>query len=204
MPSFIYEKALYRRGFKLVAGVDEAGRGPLAGPIVAAAVILPKNCLIYGLDDSKRLSPQKRVKLYSEIKKKAVGVGIASVSHKVIDRINIQQADLRAMKRAVEKLNPLPDFILVDGSRNKINSSILQRGINSGDAKCASIAAASIVAKVTRDRLMQRLHKQFPLYGFARHKGYGTKEHIKKILAHGPCLIHRRSFYPVSCFAQTA
>lgn len=189
-----------RRGFRSVAGVDEAGRGPLAGPLVAAAVILPADQTIKGIDDSKKLSPRKREILFWQIRRKAIGIGIGVVSHSAIDRINVGQANFLAMKKAVERLKVTPDFLLVDGKRHKIDLPISQRGINSGDAKCASIAAASIIAKVTRDRLMRKYHKQYPLYGFDRHKGYGTKRHLQLLEKHGPCPIHRRSFYPISSF----
>jgi ribonuclease HII len=200
MPSLIYERTLSRRGFRSVAGVDEAGRGPLAGPLVAAAVILPADQTIKGIDDSKKLSPRKREILFWQIRRKAIGIGIGVVSHSAIDRINVGQANFLAMKKAVERLKVTPDFLLVDGKRHKIDLPISQRGINSGDAKCASIAAASIIAKVTRDRLMRKYHKQYPLYGFDRHKGYGTKRHLQLLEKHGPCPIHRRSFYPISSF----
>lgn len=197
MPSFTYEKALYRKGFKLTAGVDEAGRGPLAGPIVAAAVILPAACPIKGLDDSKKLSPKKRERLFTQIKKNAVAIGIGMVGHSVIDRINIGKANLLAAKKAVENLNVPPDFILIDG-KLRIDVPFPQRSIAGGDAKCASIAAASIIAKVTRDHLMKKYHAAYPEYGFDRHKGYGTRQHLLLLSRHGPCAIHRRSFYPVS------
>lgn len=198
MIPFIYEKKLTRRGFKLVAGVDEVGRGPLAGPIVAAAVILPLDCSLPDLDDSKKLAPQKREKVFYQIKRCAIGIGVAFVNHKRIDQINIGRANLLAMKIAVEKLKVAPDFLLVDGERNKIDLSIPQRGISGGDRRCASIAAASIIAKVMRDRWMVKYHEKFPHYGFLRHKGYGTREHMQKLAKYGPCPIHRRSFFPVS------
>lgn len=187
-----------------MAGVDEVGRGPLAGPIVAVAVILPLDCKIEGLADSKKLSSQKREKLFPEIKKRAISMGIGSASHKLIDRLGIGQANLLAMKKAVEKLKVTPGYLLVDGERNKIDSKIPQRGISGGDRKCASIAAASIVAKVTRDRLMQRYHNKYPRYSFNRHKGYGTRGHLRAIKKYGSCPIHRRSFYPVSDFPEGA
>src|SRR3989344_5090750 len=156
MPSHAYEKALYRKNFNHVAGVDEVGRGPMAGPIVAAAVILPPDCKIKGLDDSKKISPRRREILFIQIIKQAVAVGLGKVNHALIDRINIGRANLLAMKMAVEKLKLKPDYLLVDGARNRLDVSIPQRAINRGDAKCSSIAAASIVAKVTRDRLMKK------------------------------------------------
>lgn len=198
MPTFVYEKRLLRKGFKLIAGVDEAGRGPLAGPIVAAAVILPADCSIKGLDDSKKLSPQKRERLFVQIKKKALAIGIGIINHVIIDRINIGRANSLAIKKAIENVKILPDFVLLDGSKLKIDSPVPRRGIAGGDAKCSSIAAASIIAKVTRDRLMKEYHKKYPLYGFARHKGYGTPQHLEALARYGPCAIHRRSFSPVS------
>ena len=197
MPSHAYEKALYRKNFNHVAGVDEVGRGPLAGPIVAAAVILPPDCKIKGLDDSKKISPRRREILFIQIIKQAVAVGLGKVNHALIDRINIGRANLLAMKMAVEKLKLKPDYLLVDGARNRLDVSIPQRAINRGDAKCSSIAAASIVAKVTRDRLMKKYHVKYPFYGFDRHKGYGTALHLKQLSQYGPCPIHRRSFLPV-------
>lgn len=198
----VYEKKLARRGFKLVAGVDEVGRGPLAGHVVAAAVVLSIDCKLQGLADSKKLSPKQREELFPKIKRQAVSVGVGRVSHKLIDRLGIGKANLLVMKKAVEKLKVAPDYLLVDGERNKIDSSIPQRGISGGDRKCASIAAASIIAKVTRDKLMMRYHKKYPQYRFDRHKGYGTKEHMRTIRKYGPCPIHRRSFYPVSSFPE--
>jgi len=200
MPSFVYENKLRIQGFLNIAGVDEVGRGPLAGPVVAAAVILPADCPIKGLDDSKKLSPEKRERLFIQIKKNAVAIGIGIVSHSVIDRINIGKANLLAAKIAVENLHVSPDFILIDGGRFRVDIPLPQRGITGGDGKCASIAAASIIAKVTRDRLMKKYHAKYPEYGFDKHKGYGTKQHFLLLSKYGPCAIHRRSFYPVSSF----
>jgi ribonuclease HII len=193
-----YERRLYRRGIKCVAGVDEVGRGPLAGPVVAAAVILPLAEKIEGLADSKKLSPKKREELCREIREKALAIGVGRVGHRLIDRLNIGRANLLAMRKAVEKLNIAPDFLLVDGERNRIECPIPQRGISGGDRKCASIAAASIVAKVIRDKIMLRYHEIFPGYKFDRHKGYGTWLHLKNLKELGSCPIHRRSFAPVS------
>lgn len=187
-------KDLSRQGFRLVAGVDEVGRGPLAGPILAAAVILPLNYKLPGLDDSKKLSPLKRERLYRQIKKQAIGIGLGSVSHKIIDDLGLTYANHLVMKRAVEALPIFPDFVLVDGRSTISSLSVPQRAIIGGDGKCASIAAASIIAKVTRDRLMLAYHKKFPLYGFNKHKGYGTPEHLQKLSEYGPCAIHRYSF----------
>ena len=181
-----------------MAGVDEVGRGPLAGPVVAAAVIFPPDVKIKDLADSKQLTPKKRKKLFHEIKKKAIGIGIGKASHKLIDKLNIGRANLLAMKKAVGKLPFFPDHLLVDGSRNHIDLPIRQRGIVGGDRKCASIAAASIIAKVSRDRIMLHYHKKYPEYRFDLHKGYGTKEHMRIIFKHGSSPLHRRSFHPVS------
>lgn len=198
MLSNLYERKLARQGFRLIAGVDEVGRGPLAGPIVAAAVILPQNFSLPGLNDSKKLTPKSRERLFAEIKRAALGVGIAAVSHRLIDRLNIGRANLLVMKMAVEKLTIAPEYLLIDGGRNRLALPIAQLCISGGDGKCASIAAASIMAKVTRDRLMIKYHEKFPLYGFAQHKGYGTKDHLRKLARYGPCSLHRRSFFPVS------
>lgn len=200
MLSSAYERKLIRQGFKLIAGVDEVGRGPLAGPIMAAAVILPHKYSLPGLNDSKKLTAKTRERLFREIKKVAVGIGIASVGHRQIDKINIGRANLLVMKLAVEKLSIVPEYLLLDGGRNRVDLLIAQRGISGGDRKCASIAAASIIAKVTRDRLMLKYHDKYPDYGFARHKGYGTAEHLRSLEKFGPCAIHRRSFFPVSAF----
>ena len=193
-----YERKLARQGFKLIAGVDEVGRGPLAGPIVAAAVILPLKFSLPGLNDSKKLTAKARERLYGEIKRIALAIGLAMVDHRMIDRINIGRANLLVLKQAVKKLKIAPEYLMVDGGRNRIDDSIAQIGISGGDRKCASIAAASIIAKVTRDRLMIKYHAKYPLYGFNKHMGYGTKEHLKKLKAHGPCPIHRRSFAPLN------
>jgi ribonuclease HII len=193
-----YERRLWKKGYKCVAGVDEVGRGPLAGPVVAVAVIFPQNVKIKGLADSKKLSPKRREELFREIKKKAAGIGAGRVGHKLIDKMNIGRANLLAMKIAVENLPFFPDYLLIDGGRHKIDLPIKQRGISGGDGKCASIAAASIIAKVIRDRIMIRYHCRYPEYRFDRHKGYGTREHMRKISRFGPCKIHRRSFYPIN------
>lgn len=183
------------QGYRFVAGVDEAGRGPLAGPVVAAAVILPLDAVLEGLDDSKKLSPAKREELFPKIQ--AMAHGVAVVSREVIDEINILQAARLAMKQAVEKLPSDPDLLLIDGNQ-KIDSSIDQWAIVKGDAKSFSISAASVLAKVTRDRLMQDYHQQYPQYEFARHKGYGTQLHRDLIAEHGPCPIHRQTFKGVT------
>lgn len=187
------ELQLWKRGVQYVAGVDEAGRGPLAGPVVAAAVIFEPGTYIPGVDDSKKLTPSMREKLFSEIKKRAVSVGIGIVQHDTIDEMNIRNASLFAMKKAVSKLKVVPEYLLVDG--NDFDGSIPFETIVHGDSRSFSIAAASIVAKVTRDRLMRAYHNLFPQYGFDRHKGYATKQHIRAIKKYGICEIHRRSFH---------
>lgn len=176
-----------------VCGIDEAGRGPLAGPVVAAAVILPEGCVIEGLNDSKKLSPKKRELLFSAICEKAVAYAIAEVNHTRIDEINILQATFEAMRGAAASLAVPAAFALVDGNRSP-GLAIPEQCIVDGDALVPSIAAASILAKVTRDRFMEQMDAEYPEYGFARHKGYGTKAHYEAILAHGVCPIHRRSF----------
>lgn len=196
--TFRFEKQLYLQGYELIAGVDEVGRGPLAGPVIAAAVILPRDCKIKNLNDSKKLSPQKREELYLEIKAKAIGIGLGRVGQADIDRLNIWQANLLAMKMAVEALSLEPDFLLIDGPRHRVKLPIEQKGITGGDGKCASIAAASIIAKVTRDRLMVKYHEKYPEYGFDRHKGYGTRLHFERLAKYGPCPIHRKSFCLIS------
>ena len=176
-----------------ICGIDEAGRGPLAGPVVAAAVILPKDCQILYLNDSKKLSQQKREFLYEEITKKALAYGIGMASPGRIDEINILRATYEAMSQAVEKLGILPDILLNDAVTIP-GIDIMQVPVIKGDAKSVSIAAASILAKVTRDRMMAEYDKIYPQYGFAKHKGYGTALHIEALHKHGPCPIHRRTF----------
>jgi ribonuclease HII len=195
--SLSYEQSLQQKGFQYVAGIDEAGRGPLAGPVVAAAVIFPPDVHIEGIDDSKKLSQSERERLFGLIQEKALSVGTGIVSHEVIDEINILEATMRAMGEAVSALAPAPHHLLIDGNRYR-DTSIPFTTIIGGDAKCFSIAAASIIAKVTRDRLMMEYHDQYPQYGFAKHKGYGTREHIEAIRKFGPCEIHRKSFHITS------
>lgn len=189
----VFEMEAYKLGYNFIAGTDEAGRGPLAGPVVASAVILPKGICIPFIDDSKRLSEKKREQLYDVISKEAVGIGIGIVDEKTIDKINILQAAIMAMKIAVGKLSIMPDFILSDAV-SLADLSIPQKAIIKGDSKSISIAAASIIAKVTRDRLMHEYHKKYPAYNFFSNKGYGTAEHLKMLRKHGPCEIHRRTF----------
>lgn len=192
----IYQLQQYERDYEnegLICGIDEVGRGPLAGPVVAGAAILPKNCEILYLNDSKQLSAEKREQLYDVILEHAVAVGIGIVSPQRIDEINILQATYEAMRQAIEKLNPQPAVLLNDAVRIP-QVAIQQVPIIKGDAKSVSIAAASIVAKVTRDRMMEQYEEVFPGYGFARNKGYGSKEHIEALQTMGPTAIHRRSF----------
>ncbi|MCR5484336.1 MAG: ribonuclease HII [Clostridiales bacterium] len=188
-----YEKEARENGYRFICGVDEAGRGPLAGPVFAAAVILPENCVIEGLNDSKKLSEKKREELFDIIKEKALFYSIASASEKEIDEINILQATFLAMKRAVDGLGVTPDLALVDGNREP-PLDIGVKTIIKGDSVCMSIAAASILAKVSRDRLMYELDKKYPQYMFSKHKGYGTKLHYEKIAEFGVSDIHRKTF----------
>jgi len=188
-----YERKCYEKGYKLIAGVDEVGRGPLAGPVVAAAVILGEGVLIPGVNDSKKLSEEKREYLYEEIKSKALCWSIGIVDEKVIDEINILNAACLAMKKALDGLTERPDYILLDAVTLK-DVDIPQKGIIKGDALSLSIAAASIIAKVERDRMVSAYDEQYPHFGFSKHKGYGTKEHIECIKKYGLLPIHRRSF----------
>ena len=188
-----FENAALDEGFKTVCGIDEAGRGPLAGPVCAAAVILPLGLEIEGLNDSKKLSEKKREALYDIITEKAVAYSIALVDEKTIDEINILQATFKAMRNAVESLSVKPDIALIDGNQ-KPGLSIEQRTIVKGDAKSMSVAAASILAKVTRDRLMIKLDEEYPEYQFAKHKGYGTKLHYECLEKYGVSPVHRRTF----------
>lgn len=188
-----YEERAWAKGFSAVCGVDEAGRGPIAGPVCAAAVILPGGIVIDGLNDSKKISERKREKLFEMITENALAWSVAFVDEREIDRINILQATYLAMRRAVEGLTSPADFVYVDGNRSE-GLSLPHECVVSGDAKLPSVAAASIVAKVTRDRLMRQFAEQYPGYGFEKHKGYETKAHDAALLEHGPCPIHRRTF----------
>ena len=188
-----FERQACSNGFQLVAGIDEAGRGPLAGPVVAAAVILPADLFIKGVNDSKKLSPDTRERLFDTIMSQAISVGIGMGSPELIDRINILQATRHAMLTAVTQLDPQPDYLLIDGI-STISSPISQRTIKKGDSLSLSIAAASIIAKVTRDRLMRELDGIYPGYGFSGHKGYGSALHMEAIRRLGPCPIHRLTF----------
>ncbi len=189
----IYEREVALQGYRHVAGIDEAGRGPLAGPVVAACVMLPTNCLIAGLNDSKKLSAAQREKLYEVIAEKAVSISIGIVDEKCIDNMNILNATKLAMRSAVEQMKPKPDMLLIDAVSLK-DVNIAQLPIIKGDSLSISIAAASIVAKVTRDRMIVKADDIYPQYGFKRHKGYGTEEHINAIKKYGICPIHRVSF----------
>ena len=179
--------------FELICGVDEAGRGPLAGPVCAAAVILPKGLVIPGLNDSKKLSDKRRRELFPIIQQEAVSFGIAFASQEEIDEINILQATFLAMRRAMEQLNPQPEFALIDGNR-ETDFGVPCKTVIKGDSLSANIAAASILAKVTRDRFMLEMDEKYPQYGFATHKGYGTRAHYAALREFGPCPIHRRTF----------
>lgn len=194
------EKILFEKGYSLVAGIDEVGRGPLAGPVVATCVTCkPGFKIIKKLEtvqDSKKLTAKRREELIDFIKDNFNEIGIGICDHETIDRINILQASFLAMKKAITSLKEKPNFILVDGSFIIPNSSYEQKAIKKGDSKIFSIAAASIVAKVTRDKIMEEMHAKYPEYGFDKHKGYGTKYHLEQIKKHGPCDIHRKSFGP--------
>ena len=193
MVNFEIEKEYISDGFSCICGVDEAGRGPLAGPVCAAAVILPVGVVIPGLDDSKKLTEKKREALYDVIKETAVSYGIAFASENEIDEMNILNATFLAMKRAVEKLGVKPDLALIDGNQ-KPHTGINEVTVIKGDGKSMSIAAASVLAKVTRDRYMLELDKKYPHYEFKKHKGYGTKLHYEKILEYGISDVHRKTF----------
>ena len=188
-----FEAQAWRTGLTRVAGVDEAGRGPLAGPVVAAAVVIAPDRRVRGLADSKVLSPERREELYALIQHRAVAVGVGIVDHLTIDRVNILEATRLAMGQALAALAVVPELIITDFVSLRA-CPCPQRNLVDGDARCATVAAASIVAKVTRDRLMRELDTEFPAYGFARHKGYATAEHIAAIDRHGLCPLHRRSF----------
>ena len=189
-----FEHQCYDEGFEIVCGVDEAGRGPLAGPVCAAAVILPEGAVIEGLDDSKKLTEKKRERLYDIIKQTAVAYSVAYGTLEEIETVNILEATYLAMNRAIEGLTVKPDFALIDGNRVPRGIKIPCETVVKGDSKSMSVAAASVLAKVTRDRLMLEYDKKYPEYNFKKHKGYGTKEHTELIKQYGPCEIHRLSF----------
>jgi ribonuclease HII len=189
-----HERAIRAKGYQRVAGVDEAGRGPLAGPVVAAACILEEGALFSGVNDSKVLTPQKRAELYEAlIKSCEVAYGVGIIEPALIDEINIHQATLLAMKRALSSLPSPPDYVLVDGLKLNLSDVFCERIVN-GDALVYCICAASIIAKETRDRIMRDYHLQYPHYGFDAHKGYATPQHLAALSLHGPCPLHRRSF----------
>lgn len=193
MPDYTMEEELTAKGYTAICGVDEAGRGPLCGPVVAAACILPLGLSLDGLNDSKKLSPKKREKLFDDIVKNAVAYAVAEASVEEIDALNILEADMLAMKRAVEGLSVPADIALVDGNISR-HLEIPVRTVIHGDALSSSIAAASILAKVTRDRLCEEMDRAYPQYGIAKHKGYGTKEHMAALRAYGPSPLHRKQF----------
>lgn len=195
-PTQEFERVARLCGYRRIAGIDEAGRGPLAGPVVAAAVILPARCRLLGINDSKQLTAKDREEAYTTILQQAVAVGIGSADVAEIDQLNILTATRLAMRRAIDQLAPPADYLLIDAVVLP-GLKVPTRPIIKGDSLSISIAAASILAKVTRDRLMARYHETFPEYGFLSHKGYGTAEHLERLARHGPCSIHRRTFSPV-------
>ncbi len=202
VPDFCREEKLFKKGYENIAGIDEAGRGPLAGPVVAAAIIFSKNKLFnkllkIGIRDSKLLSPKKREYLSELILEKCHSSSIGIVSEETIDEINILEASLLAMRRAVEKLEVQPDFLLIDGNYTIKNYPVSQIAIPKADQYVFSVSAASILAKVTRDKILVDLDEKYPEYGFAQHKGYGTKFHLEMLKKVGPCKIHRKSFNPI-------
>ncbi len=192
------EEMLIKKDYQSICGVDEVGRGPLAGPVVAAAVIFPDNLIIDGIDDSKKLSPAKRETLFDEIINSGAICSIGIIDNECIDKINILKASLMAMRKAVIDLKKTPDFILVDGNFTIPNIDYPQFSIIKGDSRCHSIGAASIIAKVTRDRIMDKYETLYPSFSFSKHKGYPTADHIKELKANGPLDIHRKSFKPVA------
>ncbi|TNF47480.1 MAG: ribonuclease HII [Deltaproteobacteria bacterium] len=191
--TLFFESMARRQGYQAIAGIDEAGRGPLAGPVVAAAVILPEYFELPGLNDSKQLTEKKRNELYPLIHEQAISVGIGVSRADEVDQINILQATLKGMNRAVARLSVSPDFLLVDGI-TPVPTLIEQKTLKKGDSRSLSIAAASVVAKVVRDRIMVVYDRLFPEYGFAGHKGYGSQKHREAVAKYGPCVCHRRSF----------
>ncbi len=188
------EANLYEKGFENICGIDEAGRGPLAGPVVVAGVIMPKDSIIEGINDSKKISEKKREKLYDLILEESISYGIAIVGQDIIDEINILNATKQGVTEVVEQLDIKPNLILVDALTHINTKGIPYDSIIKGDAKCYNIAAASIIAKVTRDRIMREWDEIYPQYGFVNHKGYGTAKHIEALKEYGPCPIHRKTF----------
>ena len=197
-----YEKELYSQGFSLIAGVDEVGRGPLAGPVVAAAVILPKNCKIKDLNDSKKIPKKKHEEIFQAVKDKALAIGIGIMDNHVIDQVNIYEATKLAMKEAISQLEPQPEHLLIDAM--KLDLPITQTSIIKGDANSLSIAAASIVAKVTRDKIMANYDQEFPGYDFSQNAGYGTAKHLEGLEKHGVTPIHRKSFEPIKTLVASS
>ena len=195
-----YERLAYQEGASFIAGVDEVGRGPLAGPVVAAAVILPKNIEDLGFDDSKKLSASKREEIYRLIQEKAIAIGIGIVDADIIDQVNIYQASRLAMQQAVSELKIQPDYLLIDAMKIDVNTP--QIGIIKGDAKSISIAAASIVAKQVRDQMMREFDELYPGYDFSNNAGYGTPKHLEGLKSKGICPIHRKTFAPIKDFLQ--
>ena len=193
------EKELYNKGFEYICGIDEAGRGPLAGPVVVAGVIMPKDSMIEGVNDSKKVSEKKREKLYDLILEEAISYSVAVIGQDVIDEINILNATKQGVTKVVEELDVKPNLILVDALTHIQTKGIPYDSIIKGDAKCYNIAAASIIAKVTRDRIMRQWDEIYPQYGFINHKGYGTAKHMEALKEYGPCPIHRRTFIKNVC-----
>ena len=189
-----YENELRNKGYKYICGIDEAGRGPLAGPVVVASVIMPENSMIEGINDSKKVSEKKREKLYDQIIEEAISYGVGIIGQDEIDEINILNATKKGLTTSLKELTQKPDLIIVDALTNIDTLGTPYESIIKGDAKCYSISAASIIAKVTRDRIMREWDKIYPQYGFAQHKGYGTSAHISSIKEYGPCPLHRKTF----------
>ena len=189
-----YENDLRNKGYKYICGIDEAGRGPLAGPVVVASVIMPENSMIEGVNDSKKVSEKKREKLYDLILEEAISYGVGIIGQDEIDEINILNATKKGLTTSLKELTAKPDLIIVDALTHIDTLGIPYESIIKGDAKCYSISAASIIAKVTRDRIMREWDKIYPQYGFAQHKGYGTSAHINALKEYGPCPLHRRAF----------
>lgn len=192
-----FERSAREAGYTCIAGLDEAGRGPLAGPVVAAAVVLPDGLLIPGVKDSKQISEKKRERLFDIVREQAICYGIGIADERTIDEVNIYQATIVAMERSLETLHPRPDYLLLDAITLP-RVPIPQKPLIKGDCRSHSIAAASILAKVTRDRMMLELHDQYPQYNFRKHKGYGTREHLEALQKYGPCVAHRKTFNPVA------
>ena len=197
-----YEKELYNKGISFIAGVDEVGRGPLAGPVVAAAVILPQNCKIKGLNDSKKIPKKKHEEIFQAVKENALAIGIGIMDNHVIDQVNIYEATKLAMKEAISQLEPQPEYLLIDAM--KLDLPISQTSIIKGDANSLSIAAASIIAKVTRDKIMDNYDQEFPGYDFSQNAGYGTTKHLEGLEKYGVTPIHRTSFEPIKTIVSEA